>query len=517
MIEPRLIEGTVVHTVAHFCLELARKIWAKPLLSTPAIFGLAVLISAIPFIGGIRSFFVLYLIVALLLSYRHRNFFIGFFLTFIFTLQFVHPNKVYSIEIIRGSEILERLYSEGYEISYFFHLATFFFVLSSGALIRELVLKRQLISRLVGTVTLSLTGVWLLFLLVAAYSISRYSPYSHLSLVWLFQYSFMYYVAIGVFLGLTLHPKFKTLLFATLGAIICTQFGVSILQLMAQRSAGLPFEATSFGSFATGLDENNAVFRVMGSFMFPNQLSFVMGVLVSLLLPYGLQKKSIVYTLIAVTAFLTIALTQTRSIMLSSLIVCFLNFRTLFADIRALVQKVGTQRVVFIGLAAFMLSAFSLIPRVLLSVNTSYAGAGLAIRVRMFKEAGEAIIANPWIGYGVGTNEYVLHKLFPDGVMSVFPAVVHMAYLQLWMEIGLFGLAVLLLPFLYLFRFTVVSTKQHFTQRFYRLGYIGGLVTILIFWLLLPHIGIVEFPFVGLVLGFGAYWYYLCLSHKRKT
>ena len=39
----------------------------------------------------------------------------------------------------------------------------------------------------------------------------------------------------------------------------------------------------------------------------------------------------------------------------------------------------------------------------------------------MFSEAVEAIALNPYVGYGVGTNEYVLMSLFPSGIISFFP------------------------------------------------------------------------------------------------
>lgn len=515
MFDAQWIQDTAAHKGVRFFLERARKLWSQPFVCTPVIFGLAVAVSSLPFFGGIRSFFILYLIVALVLSQLYKNVFIGVFLTFLFTLQFVHPNKIYEIEIIRGSEILERLYSDGYRISYFFHLATFFFVLSFGAMVREAFLQRKRLTRRMLTPLLGLLGIWMLFLLEASFGISRYSPYSHLSLVWMFQYSFMYFIAIGIAFGLMLHSRFRDATFVTFASIVCVQFGVSILQLIMQRSAGFPFEATSVGSFSTGLDENNAVFRVMGSFMFPNQLSFVMGVLLSLLLPYALQKKSTILMVVVGMTLLTIALTQTRSIFLSSAIICFINLRVLSKELVTMIQKIGTKRIIFLGLAAFMLSAFSIIPRILLSVNTGYAGAGFAIRLRMFNEAGAAIVANPWVGYGVGTNEYVLHKLFPDGVMSVFPAVVHMAYLQLWMEVGILGLIIILFPLLYLLRFSVVK-NTYFTQKFFRLGYIDGLITVFTFWALLPHIGIVEFPFIGLILGFGVYWYYLAQAQKHE-
>src|SRR6185369_383332 len=288
-----LIERTALHKIWRFCHGRVRNIWDQPLIFTPVVLASAVAFLSLGFLDGIRPFFVLYLIVAFLLSYKLQSFFSGFFLTFIFTLQFVHPNKLYSIEVIRGSEILEQSYSEGYSIAYFFNLASFFFVLSLGALIREVILRRAELKRSLKNVLLGVLGIWVLFILISISGITRFSPYIFLSVVWLFQYGMMYYVAIGMCFGLATQKNFERLLFSVFSVMIGTQFVISLLQLIFQRSIGLPFEASSVGSFTTGIDENNAVFRVIGTFMSPNQLPLVVGFLTSLVLPYSLKRKSL--------------------------------------------------------------------------------------------------------------------------------------------------------------------------------------------------------------------------------
>jgi O-antigen ligase len=127
----------------------------------------------------------------------------------------------------------------------------------------------------------------------------------------------------------------------------------------------------------------------------------------------------------------------------------------------------------------------------------------------------QAIAANPLVGYGVGTNEYVLHRLFPNGVMTVFPAVVHLGYLQLWLEVGLLGLAVFLTPMIFLLRYCLMPRGHAELPQYFRIGLINGVVVALVFWLLLPHIGIIEFPFLGIPLGLGSFWYYLARSDKK--
>jgi|GEM_PF-1343868 len=515
MFEKVSTEDSVLYTGMRSYLLRGRKLWVKPFLFTPVVFAIAIAISASGLLSGIRPFFLLYLIVAIVLSLNLKNAFIGFFLTFLFTLQFVHPNKGYSIEVIRGSEILEPAYFEGYSIGYFFHLPSFFFLLSGGAMIREMFTNRGKIPRQLGLTLIGISTVWLIFTLIGMYGISRYSPFVFLSNVWLFQYGMMYYVAIGVCFGLAMFKQFRSLLFSTLAVILGTQLFVSIFQLVAQRSAGFRFEAEAVGSFATGLDENNAVFRVMGTFMFPNQLSFITALLSAAVLPYGLERKSLFHVGAGLLGLFIVLLTQTRSILIGIAIMCIVCAIAYRRNLQEILQKFGTRRMLFYIMAAFVLSAFGIIPRIILSANAGYPGAGLAIRVRMVNEAVEAIAGSPLIGYGVATNEYVLYQLFPNGVMTVFPAVVHLGYLQLWMEVGVLGVIVFLLPMLWLFRYSAVTSATKGLPSYYRYAFMNGLVIALIFWLLLPHIGIIEFPFLGIVLGLGSFWYYLSTSKKK--
>ena len=435
-------------------------------------------------------------------------------MTFLFTLQFIHPNKAYSIEVIRGSEILEPAYFDGYSVGYFFGLPSFFFLLSGGMFVKELISIRSRIPRQLGLILLTITLIWLVFSLVAMYGISRYSPYVFLSTVWLIQYGMMYFVAMAVCFGLAMFKEFRSLLFSTIVLILGTQLFVSIFQLLFQRGAGFHFEAESIGSYVTGLDENNAVYRVMGTFMFPNQLAFVTGILSAAVLPYGLERKSLFHVGAGLLGFFMVVLTQSRSALIGMVvmtIICGVVYRKNLSDI---LQKFGVRRMFFYVLVGFLLSAFGIIPRILLSVNAGYQGAGLAIRVRMVNEAVEAIAGSPMVGYGVATNEYVLHRLFPNGVMTVFPAVIHLAYLQLWLEVGLIGLVIFMFPILWLARYCAVTFSKVGFPKFYRVAMVNGVLIALIFWSLLPHIGIIEFAFLGITVGLGSFWYYLSSSTK---
>lgn len=468
----------------------------------------AVAISSSRLIHGIRNFFLLYFLVFLFLTWKLKHIGLACFITFLFGLQLVNPNKAYSIEVIRGNAILEKLYAEGYSITYFFHVATFFAVPTLGFLVKELIVKRKLLPstflRLLKMFGISIIGFWL----VSLYSNSRFSPFPTLSYLWLFQYSFMFLVAMGFIFFMVMYPRFRNVLIATLVVICMTQSAVGVTQLILQRSIGLAFESQYLGSFSSGLDENNAVFRVFGTFMFHNQLALCMAILYSFFFAYGLKKSSLRMLSVAGLALVTIVLTQSRSTLIGIGLYTVLLLRENYEQLYSIMQRIGFRRLTFYSVVGFALSAFGIIPRILLSINTGYQGAGLSIRVRMVREGIEALYGSPLLGYGIGTNEYVLHKLFPNGVMAVFPAAIHLAFVQMMLEVGIVGLFFFFLPFLFILRKILLTQKRSVEADIYKLAFIGGSITVISYWMLLPHVGIIEFAFFGLILGFGGYWYY---------
>ena len=141
-----------------------------------------------------------------------------------------------------------------------------------------------------------------------------------------------------------------------------------------------------------------------------------------------------------------------------------------------------------------------------MSFNLFYEGAGVPIRVKMLQEAGQAFVLSPWIGYGVGTNEYVLFSLFPDGVMSVFPSAVHMGFVQILLEVGVLGLLLFLTPFIFILRsllLTKIALLVNSSRIDLRFSFVAGVLVILLYYLFQPHVGIVEFPYLGVILGLG--------------
>jgi hypothetical protein len=499
-----------------FYREQVSNILEKPYLFVFYTFVISFAISCSGLIQGIRNFFVLYLLILGLLYFRLKNLFLASFITFFFSLQFVNPNKYYDIEVIRAVYILEKTYSNGYSISYFFHLATFLAVPTIIFFVIDLYRNRLKIPHnlkfLFQILLISFVG----FCFSAIYSSSRLSPFPALSYTWIFQYCFMYIVAGGLIYSLVMYPKFRKILVSTILIICFIQSLLSLGQLFFQRSVGLPFESQFAGMFSTGLDENNAVFRVFGTFMFHNQLALVMSILYSFFLSFAIKKNSSQMFFVSAVTFTILLLTQSRSILLAAALFTLLMLRNYYKLIHRLIQKIGVRKVSFYAMVIFILSALGIIPRILLSVNTGYEGAGLFIRIKMIKEGIEAMTASIFFGYGIGTNEYVLQKLFPDGVMSVFPAAIHMGFLQMILEVGIIGLIFFLLPFFFLIRKIFIIKGSNQDSDIFKYAFLGGVLSIISYWSFLPHLGIIEFAFFGITLGFGCYWYY-SIQNKRSN
>lgn len=457
-------------------------------------------------VSSLRIAVLLFGLVSLVLTLRTKNVFISLLLVSIFTLPFFNPNKYYTVLAIRGLKLLVEFRGD-YLLGYGVNISNIFIFLSMVALVRERVLKRgqtsTIFTRPLKLIILSAVA----FFVVGLGASLKYSPFPEASIIWLLQYMQVFVLAFAVFYFFVKHKEKFSLIFATIFASISLQSVISLWQYLRQSSVGLPIEFTRIASFfATGLDEINTLFRVSGTFHFANQLALIMLVMIILLAPCALRVKNKLYLLGCFLGLTVIVLTQSRSIWIAATIAVVAFLRVYRKDIDQLVKKLGGKKLLLFGAAIFTVLSYIVIPRILLSFNAFYEGAGIPVRVRMAEEAVEAIGLNPIIGYGVGTNEYLLHSMFPNGVMAVFPAAVHLGFLQLALEVGILGLTFFLIPQIYvlrrLFGRTLTNNKRG-AGLDYTFSFIVGLSVFFVYYLFQPHVGIVEFPYLGLILGFG--------------
>lgn len=456
------------------------------------------------YIKSLKSFASLLFITVIILRIRLKSFFVATLLVALFSLMFFNPNKYYTMEVVSGRVLKLSELREGYFLGYGMNLSNIYLGLTLLTLFKEIVLPKLKII-LIDT-NLRILGLSaLLFGITAALSTAKYSPFSAASFTWLLQYSQMYILAVAVY---CLH-KFKESKFVLVYLmIVITLYLESVLglgQFMRQAAVGLPIEHSQGTAFYQGLDEINTLYRISGTFVYHNQLALLTVVLLILIIPYLISTAGLSSWLIFVLGNLSIVMTQSRSIWIAYVLALFILARFYKTKLKALSKKINLRTGVYV-LVLMGLATNIIVPRILLSFNSPFAGAGIPIRQEMIQEALEALLLNPWVGYGVGTNEYLLHALFPNGFTAVFPAAVHMAFLQLVLEAGIIGLGSFLFPFIYILRsylnnVHILLTDQKF--RDFGISFVLGCLVFLVYYLLQPHVGIIEFPYLGLVLAFG--------------
>ncbi len=343
------------------------------------------------------------------------------------------------------------------------------------------------------------------------------SPFPELSVVWLLQYMQCFFLAFTVyFIFQTEKKRFKFFYIAVLASLLFQAF-VGFLQFFKQASLGLAVEyVKSSNMFSTGLDEIDTLYRISGTLVQPNQLALIVGSLIILLAPYMLSENRKVFWLATLSALSLIVLTQSRAIWLATLLVGILFFQYFKDGYLKAVKSIDSKKVYYYGLFLTLLLLPIIIPRVLLSTNSAYEGAGLPIRLKMLTEGWEAFGYSPLVGYGVGTNEWVLYSLFPDGVMSVFPAPVHLGFLQMLLEVGTIGLVLFLLPFVIIAKSIKNSvSKRNKKTKLYSFVFRAALILFGVYYVIHPYAGIIEFPYLGLHLGFGFVSVYLEKAHGK--
>lgn len=460
----------------------------------------------------------LYSIMGIVLSLKLNNIFTGFFLTAIFTLPFFNPNKYYTLEVIRTQNFIRGIKIE-YLLGYGINLANIMFLIAGIGALRNVVLHNTIFLlgkfRFILPVFLVVIGFYLLNLITSVYI----SPFPIASIVWLVQYMQLYVIALFTLYVFICDRKHFTTIYSVLIALISLQVILSLWQFMKQSSVGLPIEYVRGTFFAMGLDENNALYRVSGTLLFSNQLAFVLALLLTIILPFGFKTKNVFILLIGVLSIITVVLTQSRSIWLALCLLSFFSYAVYIKDATWLFRLIDRKRLFVYGLILFIGLSIIIIPRIILSANAGYEGAGIPVRIKMIAEGLEALSQSPWFGYGIGTNEYVLFKLFPNGVMSTFPAAVHQAFVQILLEVGIIGVLLFVLPFIYILRLILVQILPpvHKTATSYSLTFLAGMCVCFIYYLFQPHVGIVEFPFIGIILGFGLIDVYLKYFKNEKN
>lgn len=461
-----------------------------------------------------------FFLVGIVVNLKIKDWVASYLLVTLYTLQFYVPNKYYAVQVFNPGDLI--LGFGSYLLSYGVNLQNVFLLLTLFLLIRNLIIKKW---HLDGKVIKQLLTIFIpatIYFAVSSYSTSRFSPYPNLSTVWLLQYMSMFIIAGIICVVFENKRGLLKLIFPLILSSIYLQSFLASIQFLKQSWVGLPVESYKAGTAFYGApDAINGFFRVVGTFGHPNQFALIMCLIVSLIIPHVFKPTNSKYIFGLVMSLPIIIFTQSRSGWVALFFIAILTISAYKNEITKLISYVGIIRFyITITLVVLGTSAI-LFPRLIASYNTFSDNAGATLRLEMQKEALVAFKMSPLVGYGVGTNEPTLLKLFPKGYVYTFPAPIHMFYIQMILESGLVGLFAFTFPFLYIFKYVInlyllrKKNKMSLNKEYIYI-FIAGSVAAGVYYLFQPHQGFIDFPYLGLILGFGLLNIYN-LRYKKIT
>lgn len=441
-----------------------------------------------------------------ILSYRIKSLVTSSIIITIFSLQFFYPNKYYLIEVIKSYEISGLTNFEGYLQGYGLNIPNVLTIATIIIIIYELIRKRQVIDftkiHRILPIAISIT-LCLVYLLLSGLYLS---PLPALSLIWSVQYMQVYIIAFIILYVYLFNLRHFHYLYLSVVASILLQLVICLNQFRLQSLIGLAIERPAVQSIfgQPGLDANILAYRVSGSFMYHNELGLIALILAVILLPGIIKKENIIYTIGIISVLIIEILTQSRSAWIASFLVSIIYIRQYKRFVFSWIRSIKISKALIFAIIIISGLSYIIFPRFTATFNSNFEGAGLSLRNKMIIEGFNAFTQNPFTGYGVGTNEFTLFKLYPNGVITEFPAPVHFGIIQMLLEIGLIGSALFIFPFLFLIRKYFVKDRRIISGLSDNdFVFLAGCLVFFVDYLFLAYIGIIEFAYLGIIFGFG--------------
>ncbi len=293
--------------------------------------------------------------------------------------------------------------------------------------------------------------------------------------------------------------QYKRRISTLLAGMITFQSVISIMQFVKQSTIRLGVESYQSAGIGQSPDSPQ-FFRPLGTYTNANQLGILILTQTTLYLALTWKEKNnfrnFLYFVPILLSCLTILLSNSRTVWSAALIgiIVIVNKykRTLIAKLKRVEWRSYVAYFSVLSVSVILLIS----PRLALTINTFYKGAGIETRLELIKEGLYASQFNLWIGTGVGTNEATIIKYFPRGIISIFPTAVHNAYIQILVDSGIFAMILFFMIFLSGF-----SLKVKKVNNFEGLLVKINLLAIMIYYVFQPHIALLEFPLLGIILG----------------
>ena len=419
---------------------------------------------------------------------------------FIITSQFLEPGKYYEFVLIPPGILWYEPAIDGLIEAFGMVTSDILAILVLLYLVRRYLLSFIRKKRVTSSLWMKpeikfVVGFLALFILLGLISSLAYSFYPLFSIMYWFHYSKMLIMFLGVIQMFEINKKTarKVIVQIILGLILF-QGLIGFSQLF---SGIISTSSNEKFVYAHQVVEENLLFsRSKGAFLHANQYGLILLLFLLVALP-GAMKSSSLHKFILLLGLLGIILSQSRTVWLIVGCLLYLAWKDNFWRVRQRLKDFWQKnKVSVLILLAILLSL--IVPRVYLTQYT-FADGGAKIRQRMLVEGWLKLQDSPIFGFGAHTTVHSVFQLFPKGYVRDFPFPPHMGYLQILLEFGIAGLLCLFLAFFVAFRSILLALKGHRKKEII-LIYFFIIPVICFYYIIQPHAGKIEFPFIGLLL-----------------
>lgn len=424
-----------------------------------------------------------------ILNLINKNIFLTTFLVYLSSFPFLEPGKYFSFLVLeKGALKFEPLMDVGLIDAFGVttsDILSFFLMLYLIRIFLHKIVKKQPI--LITNFDRIFSFSFIIYFLISMHSSIYYSFNPIFSLVQLFQYSKIAIVYVSTsYLLRSFKDGKKYLIYILLGILTFNLF-LGFTQFF---SGFTLTDESQRAKYSYNSPEDESPFpRPSGIFLHSNQFGLILlGLLISIYLLEHKKHKQILSLLV----FMIILMTRSRTVWILLIPLFLFRLIKLFKNRKFSIKNLKFERKYFY-FTFFSLLFFPFVLQRIYSTQFSFQGGSASIRIRMLNDGFDALNTSKYFGFGPATNAKAIYEIIPDSYVPEFPYPVHNGYLQISLESGIIAMIFFFLPFIYAFISSTMNTKKNWLFAYL-------IMSILVYYLIQPHAGRIEFSFLGIFL-----------------
>lgn len=292
---------------------------------------------------------------------------------------------------------------------------------------------------------------------------------------------------------------YKNVIFLLICSVVISQSVISGMQYINKSPLGKTIEyEKNLQTVGDTAEQSPFSFRPLGTFGHANQLATYLAFCLPIALALLLQKKTFL-TITGVcfgTFAILLSLSRSSWLGLTAALVFFIytvyiyNHRFRRSLLFFWNHLLFTWQTTVVTLIMLIISTFYMAPRLEQSLYTfNTTEGGLYIRLEQIKNSIQLIQMHPLFGVGSDMNIIKGLEIDPNGVMYIFPSVVHNWFLFVTVENGIITLLILLSIFTILFVRSEkdITQKKKDNQNLLRIGVLSGIISCTVMGLFQPY------------------------------